>query len=241
MVLKYKLYVFLAVFVSIFAFATKTAFASEPELTLYPASGWIEYGKDFVLDVLVDTKGQEVILVRAVLTFDPELVQIKSAERNEDSFCNWPEGEQLIDNEQGMIMATGFCQSGVDELYATVGDPGVFIRLTFETIAEGILTINWEYSGIDEPLNSVIIADGSPPQNILNVDPGSRDYIYTISTPDQPRTPETGILIFENLPLTFVVGGSVFFLAVVANILLNPDKRYFSKSRTIVVYDDKKK
>ena len=96
--LKYKLYLFFLAFVSIFAFNTKVILAVEPELSLYPASGTVDLGRDFMVDVLVDTKGQEVVLVRAVLKFDPELVQVKTAERNEDIFCDWPEGEQLIDN-----------------------------------------------------------------------------------------------------------------------------------------------
>ncbi len=239
--LKYKFFSFLVILLFTMLTHSSVVLAASPEFTLYPDSGWIEYGEDFVLDVLVDTKGEEVVLVRAVLTFDPELVQIKSAVRNEDLFCDWPEAEQLIDNENGMVMATGFCQSGESQLYATVGEPDVFVRITFETIAEGTLAIDWEYSGRDEPMNTVIINDGSPPQNILNVNPASRDNTYTISQPEEPRTPDAGLHIFENISSTFILGGGVFVLAFVANILLDPKRRYFNKARTVVIYSDEKK
>jgi hypothetical protein len=239
--LKHKLYPFLIAFLLIFLVQGNRVVASTPELTLYPESGWIEYGEDFVLDVLVDTKEQEVVLVRAVLTFDTKLVKVKSAVRNEEIFCDWPEAEQLIDNDEGIVMATGFCQSGVDDLYATSGEPDTFVRITFETIAEGTLAIDWEYSGRDEPMKTVIMNDGSPPQNLLTTNPASRDNTYTISPREEPRTPDAGLPIFENISSTFLFGGSVFVLAFVANVLLDPKRRYFNKSRTVVIYNDDKK
>ena len=239
--LKYRWFSFLMLLLLLIFARSDGVMAASPEFTLYPDSGWIEYGEDFALDVLLDTKGEEVVLVRAVLTFDPDLVQIKSAVRNEEIFCDWPEGEQLIDNEEGMVMATGFCQSGEDDLYATAGEPDVFVRITFETIAEGTLAINWEYTGRDEPMKTVIISDGSPPQNILTTNPASRDNTYTISPREEPRTPDAGLPIFENISSTFVLGGGVFVLAFVANILLDPKRRYFSKARTVVIYSDEKK
>ncbi len=231
---KYKFFTFWALFVSVFFLTFSKSYASEIEFSLYPNSGQIEYGRNFTVDVLIDTKGEDVVLARAVLKFDPNIVQLESAQRNEEIFCDWPTSEQLLDNDTGMVIATGFCQSGVDELYATTGEPEIFVRLTFKTLRDGPVELSWEYTGLDQPGNSVIIKDGSPPQNFLNSEPASGSYNIFL-----PKTPETGLSIFEDIPSTILFGGGIFFLAFAVNILLDPRRKYFSKSRTIVVYDDK--
>jgi hypothetical protein len=221
-----------------FALSTTLVVGSNSELTLFPGQGSVEQGNDFTVDVLIDTKGSEVLLVRAVLNFDPELVRLDEVEINETLFCDWPTGEQLVDNDDGIFMATGFCQSGGEnELYSTVGEPDVFARLKFATLQAGSLVLEWEFSGIDEPMTSVVISDGSPPQNILDFE--NITYNYTITEP--VKMPETSIPALENISSTFLLGGSVFVLAFLANVLLDPKRRYFKKSRTIVVYDDGEK
>ena len=216
-----------------------TDFTLDAELSLFPSTGTIDQGDDFVVDVLIDTKGEEVVLVRAVLWFDSELVQLNNVVENEDLFCDWPVGEQLLDNETGLVMVTGFCQSGgEDDLYATVGEPDVFARFEFTAVEAGELTMEWQYSGFDEPMESVIISDGSPPQNILLLEGDDLTYTYTIEPPPE-KMPETNISALENISSTFWLGGSIFALAFLTNILLDPKRRYFGKSRTIVVYDDK--
>lgn len=234
------LYLVLFLFTSNFVFSD-TDFTVDADLSLFPSSGTIDQGDDFVVDALVDTKGQDVLLVRAVLFFDPELVQLNNVVENEDLFCDWPVGEQLLDNDTGVVMVTGFCQSGGDyDLYSTIGEPDVFARFEFSTIAAGELTMQWQYSGFDEPMESVIISDGSPPQNILLLEGDDLTYTYTIEAPPE-KMPETNISALENISSTFWLGGSIFALAFLTNILLDPKRRYFGKSRTIVVYDDDKK
>ena len=244
---KFKLFFIPLLVISFFVLSlsvveSDTDFTTSAELSLYPSEGTVEQGDDFTLDILVDTKGQEVLLVRAVLKFNPELVQLETVVENEGLFCDWPSAEQMIDNESGLVMITGFCQSGgEEELYATTGDADILTRLTFDTIQSGELLMEWEYSGIDEPMKSVIISDGSPPQNILEFDEGELTYTYTIDPKEEVKMPETNISPFDNLSSTFVLGGSIFMLALFANFLLDPKRRYFSKSRTVVVYDDGEK
>lgn len=239
--LKYKYFaIFLLPLVFLF-FTSKDISAGNAELKIHPESGTAEKGDSFSLDVLVDTKGQEVVLVRAALRFDPSLVEVTNVEKSEPLFCDWPSNEQLIDNNEGIVVVTGFCQSGTqEELYVTTGDPDVFARITFKALNQGQLDLGWEYSGVDLPNNSVIMSDGSPPQNILT-DPTATTYIYTVEGPVEPKMPDTNISALENISSTFLLGGSIFVLAFVANILLDPKRRYFRKSRTIVVYDDEEK
>ena len=249
MCFKFKYFpIFLALLTLFFLFGSRsvssdTDFTVDANLSLYPSSGTIDLGDDFVVDVLVDTQGQEVVLVRAVLWFDSGLVRLNNVIENEDLFCDWPVGEQLLDNESGVVMVTGFCQSGGEhDLYTTVGDSDVFARFEFSTLNAGELIMQWQYSGFDEPMESVIVADGSPPQNILLLDEDALTYTYTIEQPaEETKMPDTNISALENISSTFWLGGSIFLLAFLTNILLDPKRRYFGKSRTIVVYDDEKK
>ncbi len=239
---KYLFFLVLATF-TLFVSTSTLVFGSDAEFTLYPSEGSVAAGEEFVVDVLIDTKGQEVVLARAVLSFDPNLAKLENAERNEDLFCDWPENEQMVDNENGTIMATGFCQSGGEqELYATIDQADIFARLTFTALQEGNLDLKWEFSGFDEDMKSVIMQDGSPPQNILEFYDEFLVHNYVItSSADDHRMPETNIPAFENISSTFMLGGFVFFLAFLTNILLDPKRRYFRKSRTVVVYDDEEK
>ncbi len=206
----------------------------DAEFRLEPGSGWIKHGEEFVIDVLIDTKEQEVTLARAALSFDASLIQIVEAQRNEEIFCEWPAGEQFIDNEEGFVVATGFCDRPP---YATSeGEEDVFVRLTLETLKEDSLEIEWEYSGRDEPEKSVIMADGSPPQNLLfasSVDARPASGNYTISLVD-PSMPDTNIADFG---LYLVLGVGIVLMSIGVYIFLDPKRKNFNKSTTVVVYE----
>jgi hypothetical protein len=207
----------------------------DAEFRLKPGSGWIKHGEDFVIDVLIDTKGQDVTLARTALSFDPSLIQIVAAERNEGIFCEWPAQEQIIDNEEGLVVATGFCNRPP---YATKeGQEDVFVRLTLETIREDNLEIIWEYSGRDEPEKSVIMKDGSPPQNLLFASSAEAEPIsgnYTISLLD-PNIPDTNITTFKGY---LILGVGIILASIGLYIFFDPQRKNFNKSRTVVVYEN---
>ncbi len=239
MISKYRFFLIIVCLLAFFGLGNSAVFANVPEFRFYPEGGTIEYGADFTVDVLIDTKGLDVTLARAAVKFDPELVQVKNAQRNDEIFCDWPSNEQVVDNTGGLVVATGFCQSGAGDLYSTTGDAEVFVRLTFTAVKAGPLILEWDYSGRDEPRKTVIMQDGSPPQNILTVEPTIRT--FTINPQVVTKTPETGLYIFDNITTMLVVTGVVFAVALLANIILDPKKRYFNKSRTVVVCDDGEK
>jgi hypothetical protein len=241
---KCKVFVVLVVLLTLLLPSMKVfAIEGQPEFRLYPASGWIKHNEEFTLDVLVDTKGEEVVLARAAITFDPTLIQVQAAERNDDIFCDWPEDEQLIDNTKGLVVATGFCQSGNDDLYATVGGGDIFVRITFLSLQESPLTIDWDYTGRDEPMKTALLTDGSPPQNILGVKPAAGEYVISLTEPTGqdaivgPTTPDTGV--FDDARATVLIVSGMFLLAFGANLLFDPKRRYFNRSRTVVVYENK--
>jgi hypothetical protein len=236
MISKYRIFLILACILAFLGLSNRAVFANVPEFRFYPEEGTIEYGADFTVDVLIDTKGLDVTLARAAVRFDPELAQVKNAQRNDEIFCDWPSNEQVVDNASGLVVATGFCQSGAGDLYSTIEEADVFVRLTFTAVKAGPLILEWDYTGRDEPRKTVIMQDGSPPQNILTVEPTIRT--YTINPQVVTKTPETGLNIFDNMTTMLVVTGAIFAIALLANIVLDPKKRYFNKSRTVVVCDD---
>ncbi len=243
MTLKSKLIVFATLLFFLASHPVSVFSADEAEFSLYPGSGNVDYEESFNLDILIDTKGEDVIEARAVLSFDPSVVKVVDAERNEDLFCNWPEDGQEIDNEQGVLMATGFCQSPP---YSTEGEEDVFARLTLEPQSEGPLNILWEYSGRDEPDKSVIMADASPPQNILfggdDIEPDVLDQYsgnFTVESPhiDEPtEVPKTGIIFGENSSFVWLLGTGFCLASLGVYIYLSPFRQRFSKSSTVVLY-----
>lgn len=137
------------------------------QFSFNPSSGFVIEGDQFIVDILIDTNGEEVVKGRAVITFDPTLAKIVKAERNNSLFAQFPENDQSTDNVNGVLMLGGFTQSGSSNLYKTTGAADVFARVTFEALKPGALKLDWEFTGSDLPFKSVVIADGSPPQNIL--------------------------------------------------------------------------
>lgn len=217
------------------------AFAASPSFSIRPGSGKVILNKNFTLDLLIDSEGKNVSLARAVIKYNPTYVTIQKADRNSSLFCTYPEDEQSIDNENGLLMVTGFCQSGVGAPYKTVGDADVFARVTFRAQKVGDTTISWEYTGEDVPFNSVIMKDGSPPSNLLASKPSSAlfNVVRGVSStptpqPETPNTPNTGI----TLSIGLVVSGTLLlFMGYAYSKLV--DNRQKGKLRTVVKYDNK--
>jgi hypothetical protein len=204
--------------------------------SITPPSGYVAAGDEFVLDILIDTEGAKSNLARAVVTFDPTLVKLTKAERNNSLYATYPEDGQSTDNTNGVVMITGFTQSGSGSLYQTDGSPDVFARLTFEVLKKGTLEIEWEFSGQDEPFKSVIMIDGSPPQNGLSSKPSGARYILEDGTPD---VPVTALSIEKNnfvIAGVAIIGAGLIFSG--GGVLYGVSRKYLtSNKRTLVEYD----
>ncbi|MCA9375311.1 hypothetical protein KC622_03200 [Candidatus Dojkabacteria bacterium] len=228
---------------------------SAAEFTFNPDGGYVLEGDQFILDILIDTGGLKVTKARAVVTFDPTLVEIVKAERQNTLFSQYPDDEQSTDNTNGVLMLSGFTQSGTDSLYSTSGNPDVFARVTFKAIRDGAVSFNWEYTGSDAPFKTVIMADGSPPQNVLDSKPDSASFTIqdtngtsTGSTTGTTTTgstgksdvsiPNTGVFDEKNIyiGLGIIVGGVLIYAG--SSILYNASRNAIrSRQRTVVEYD----
>jgi len=174
----------------IFIVSCSQTFAQEANFSFYPSNGTVkDPSKGFTVDVLLDSGTQSITKARFAVKFDPRQIQITKASRNNSLFDQWPEDESTIDNKRGMVMLTGFTQSGgTIPLYTTETQPDVLARLEFEVVTEKKEEINLEfaYSGTDEMFNSIIMKDGSPPQNVLLSSP--QGATFTLSGYVSPST-----------------------------------------------------
>lgn len=207
------------------------ALAQAPSFSFYPKSGTVkDSSKGFTVDILLDSASESITKARFAVKFDPRQIQIVKASRNNSLFDQWPEDESTIDNSRGMVMLTGFTQSGGEkDLYVTQGDPDVLARLEFEVITEenDDIVLEFEYSGTDELFKSVIMKDGSPPQNALVSKPNSATFSLT-----GYRSPNTAI---EPSHIGVVAG----LLLIAVGIFVRGSKpSIFRKKRgTLVFYE----
>lgn len=201
--------------------------ASDPSFSFYPAGGVVA-NKDegFTVDVMIDSGSQELVSARFVVTFDPRYLQLTKAERNNSLFAQWPEDESTLDNTNGVVMLTGFSQSGTEEPYVTDGSADVIARLTFDVIKSGQTTLNWEFNGTNSSFKSIMLKDGSPPQNILVTTPKAATFVVG-------KVINTG-LSWDKYVL---IGGFVMILFGGMMIFSRP--RTFGKRRgTIIEYEE---
>lgn len=201
--------------------------AAEPAFSLYPAGGVVtNKNSGFTVDVMIDSAGEELVSARFVITYDPEYLRVKKAEKNNTLFAQWPDDETSIDNTNGVVMLTGFSQSGTDTLYTTDGDPDVMARLSFEVLKLGETTLDWEFSGSDESFKSVMLTDGSPPQNVLKTKPVAKTFTIGKEIVDTAIAWNKYVLI----------GGMVFILF--GGLMMFSKPRRLDKRGTIVIYEE---
>lgn len=222
-------------FVETFSSSFGKAYAqeeSEPTFKLYPPGGIVlNKEQGFVVDVLIDSAGKEVISANFSLLFDSEVLQVKKAERNNSLFSQFPQDQASIDNKNGVIYLTGFTQSGTDTLYKTEGDPDIFARITFQVLDVGETTLDWEY-GEDANFGTEIYQDGSPPQNILMSKPSPGTFTIGDEVLD-PSSVSTGLT-----PDNYIIVTGAVLLLFGGFMVFTKPRSFKKKSGTVVIYDE---
>lgn len=225
-----KIVQILAVFLIFFLFSIDKTYAASPSLYFYPSSGIISNVKDgFTLDVLINSGGYDITQARFTITFDPKVIQVTKASRNNTLFDEFPDDESSIDNTNGVIMLTGFTQSGGSfDLYNN-DKADVLARLEFDIVSskkEDII-LDWEYSGEDDMYKTFLMKNGSPPQNVLSSKPERAKFTYSGSSVPSTAIEPTYIGIFFGIVLIAV---GVFITNTKAPI-------FRKKKGTVVLYE----
>mgnify|MGYP000860338558 CR=1 FL=1 len=219
------------IFITLALFRTD-AFAATPSFTLYPSKGVVTVGKTFTVDVLIDSGDQNITQATATLLFDPKMVKVVKPEYNASLFCSYPSNKQSVDNKYGVVMLTGFCQSGAGTLYKTAGGADVFARVQFQVLKAGTIKLEWNHNGKNQDFMSVIMKDGSPPTNVLTTKPATATYTTTGSGSGQtPTVPNTAL----NPGTASIYAGLALILFGWLYLVLG--KKSKSKMRTVVLYE----
>lgn len=166
--------------------------AAGATFSFYPSSGIVENVQEgFTVDVLINSGGYELSKARAVIKFDPSVVRLTKAMRNNSLFELWPTDQSTTDNSKGIIMLTGYTTSdSVIPFYKTGTTSDVFARLEFDIINENSnkVVLSFEYSGEDELFKSILLTSGSTSQNVLLSKPESVTFLI-----DEDFVPSTAI------------------------------------------------
>ncbi|OGC44222.1 hypothetical protein A2400_01565 [candidate division WS6 bacterium RIFOXYB1_FULL_33_14] len=194
-------------------------YAADASFSFYPSSGIVEDVKEgFTVDILIDSGGYELSKARAVIKFDPSVVQLSKAMKNNSLFEEWPLDQSTTDNTNGIVMLTGITSSdGLVPYYKTATSPDVFARLEFDIVDESAekILLSFEYSGEDELFQSVLISAGKDTQNVLLSVPSSVTFLIdddiVPSTSIDMNTLGIGIGILLILVGGFVRGSTINF------------------------------
>lgn len=210
--------------------------AASPSFSLYPSTGYALLGKDFAVDIMLDTGGENVTMARAVFRFDPTEVRVTKAEYG-DLFCQYPEEDYTVDNTKGWVKLTGFC---LDPYYNSSGTPGLFGRFTFIPLVEGETTFTFVSDYTDEEWESVVLNAGSPPQLLSGPSVSGGKYTAVTSIDGAPLADGSlpGVGLFDDKPV--LLGSGLFALGVAAVALWNGGRKEKQRAvgkndRTVVI------
>ena len=215
--MKKLLFTFTFVVSAFFLIGPLQARAQDVSISLYPSGGYAVLNNDFAVDIMLATGGKDTTMARVVLRFDPSKIRITKAQHG-DLYCQYPEDDYAADNTKGIVILTGYC---LDPYYNSSDGGGILGRITFKPLVEGNVTLSVEFDGQANSEKSVVMDNGSPPQNILISAPSGGSYTVVTSinqqssgTPGQ-GTKLPGVGILDNKPILVGIGliclaGTVF-------------------------------
>ncbi len=209
-----------------------TAFAVAATMYLSPATGSHDSGEEFTVDIMIDTGGVDVQTARASLSYDPDIIQVIAVSHS-NIFCQFPDSGYEVDNTNGQMILTGFCQ---DEHYGTVGDADILGRITFKGMSGGSVEVSFNFDGTDDDEMTYMKTPGSPPQTLDMTTPTDGTYTISGAAVQDDDLPETGL--WENASVTF--GVSLVLLSIfvlIADAFLPLVMKWLNQrgQRTIVV------
>lgn len=222
--------VILSIFVLSISFSKVDA--SAPSFSFNPSSGVVnDVNAGFTVDILIDSGGYELSKATAVVKFDPEVLRLRKAMRNNGLFDQWPLEQSSTDNVDGIVMLTGITsEDSGKSYYKSQLDPDVFARLEFDVIDPNSKStqFTFEYSGLDELFKSSMINSSTPFQNVLLTQPSLATFEINDGAVPETAVDMNTIGIFLGIIL-ILVGGFVRSS--------NVNLYRYGKGRTVVLND----
>ncbi|MCC7304175.1 hypothetical protein IT418_02050 [bacterium] len=144
-------------------------------------------------DVTINIKAtatKKVSYARAVVFFDPTMLEIPQALEAGSMFCNYPtdEANYVADNEQGQVLITGISTGDSGCAFPDVTTANsLFAKITFKAKKAGTANLSFAYNGELEDEMSAITDSNSPSQFIMT---SPQDGKYTIVSSLSTPTPQ---------------------------------------------------
>jgi len=148
-------------------------------LSIYPATGVYQTGSTFNVQIGVDTQGKKVNAADGTLKFNPQELQVVSANRASSIFSLWT-SEPTFSNSAGTVVFSGGSPTGY------TGSFGNVMTVTFRVVASGTARVSLANG-------SVLAADGMG-TNVLSVMNGGT---YTLTAVANQPVPE---VVLEYVP-----------------------------------------
>lgn len=175
---------------AVLSFSGVKVLAADATFSFYPSSGVVkDINEGFTVDVLINSGGYELNKARAVIKFDPTVIQLRTPMRNVFLFEEYPLEQSTIDNEHGIIMLTGYTPLDSEKpFYKTSNTGDVFARFEFSIVDPNVeqIVLSYEYSGIDGLFQSSLIKADVSAMNVLLAQPSPA--VFTLNVEDVPET-----------------------------------------------------
>lgn len=152
------------------------------------------------IDVAINIKStaaKQISYARAILVFDPTMLEITQAVEAGSMFCNYPtdEGNYIADNTEGQLMITGIStgETACPHPQATTAGT-LFARVTFRAKKTGTAELAFMFNGREADGMSGISDSNSPPTFIMSSpQDGAYTIVTSLATPTPNPPPNLGV------------------------------------------------
>lgn len=234
--------------VLLLSFSVFKVSAGEPTFSIYPNGGQVvKPSEGFIVDIEIDSAGKAIVNAKFTLLFDPSVLQLTKAERNNTLFQAWPEDESTLDNENGVAMLTGVSQSkstkdedGKDIKEYTPyksSSPDILARLHFKVLKEAKTTLDWEYNTNNGVFDTTMTENTSPPTKVRMSKP--KPATFVIGRGDGSSLDHSNINTGIPTDKLIISTGVILLLFGAFMVFARPDRKYGRRKGTIVIYEGK--
>lgn len=238
----------IALSVILLSFCTLRTNGAEPGFSIYPNGGQVVKPQEgFIVDIEIDSGGRAIVNAKFTLLFDPAVLQLVKAERNNTLFQAWPEDESTLDNENGVVMLTGVAQSrsvtdadgkeGKEYTPYKSSTPDIIARLHFKVLKEAKTTLDWEFNTNNGVFDTTMTENTSPPTKVNLTRPRSATFV--IGQGDGSSLDHSKINTGIPMDKLVIFTGVILLLFGGFMIFTRPERRYRKKKGTIIIYDGK--